>query len=341
MLRVRDLSAADLEVFNCNKAVLLLGLGRPDEAKHTLAKTTAVRLGDRIAAYTAVALARMGRSPESQDILKAAEKLSGQTQTLRAAQEHIETGKRFVGSAHVASDESAVIRIQSALFRLSQMDHVQQATVFVEAAEPFDVFITDLVRTATGRLTALAPMMTNIRIDSCEDDLNALLREILSAQVAHLGWSVPDQSKGGWTAKGNPGERDLLVQKNGATLTVLEAVVCDRSVTQEWVRRNLASHFQRVLAYDQCTFFFHLTYAYIEQTDDIMKYLKEMAETEAPAAFKYKGHDEIVKTDSRPPGFIAEYERQRGTVKVAFLILDMGQISQREAAKLSAITKRR
>jgi hypothetical protein len=123
---------------------------------------------------------------------------------------------------------------------------VEQAAIFVDAPEPFEKLLTNQVRSAAGRVTSLAPMMTDVTIDSCEDDLSAHLREILSAQISHLGWVVLDQSKGGWTAKGNPGERDLLVQKNGATLSVIEAVVCGKPVTQETMRKDLASHFQKL-----------------------------------------------------------------------------------------------
>jgi hypothetical protein len=341
ILHVRDLTDADRETFSCNKALLLLALGQPKEANEVLAATVPVRLRDTVAAYSAVALARMGRSHESLEALKEAEKAIGKTSTLQAAQDHIETGKRFPAAANVSSDGSLPLRVQSALFLLLQMDHVEQAAILVEAPEPFEKLITDHVRTAAGRVTSLAPMMTNVTIDSCEDDLSAHLREVLSAQVAYLGWSVLDQSKGGWTAKGNPGERDLLVQKNGTTLTVVEAVVCNRPVTQESMRKELASHFQRLLAYDHCTVFFHLTYAYVKRTDEIIEYLKDMAEKEAPAAFKYKKRDEITQTDSRPPGFIAEYEGQHAPVKVVFLLLDMEQEAQRDAARQSAVTKAR
>jgi hypothetical protein len=179
-------------------------------------------------------------------------------------------------------------------------------------------------------------MMTNVTIDSCEDDLSAHLGAVLSAEISYLGWSVKDQSKGGWTPKGNPGERDLVVQKNGVTLTVVEAVVCGRPVTQESMQKDLASHFQKLFAYDNCTVFFHLTYAYVKDTDEVIQYLKEMAKKEAPPALRYKRRDDISKTDSRPKGFVAEYEGPHAPVKVVFLLLDMEQEAQREAANLSA-----
>jgi hypothetical protein len=49
-----------------------------------------------------------------------------------------------------------------------------------------------------------------------------------------------------------------------------------------------------------------------------------------------KKRDDIAKTNSLPPGFIAEYEGEHAPVKVVFLLLDMEQKAQREAANLSA-----
>lgn len=47
-----------------------------------------------------------------------------------------------------------------------------------------------------------------------------------------------------------------------------------------------------------------------------------------------KKRDDIAKTNSLPPGFIAEHEGEHG--EGVFLLLDMEQEAQREAANLSA-----
>jgi hypothetical protein len=179
-------------------------------------------------------------------------------------------------------------------------------------------------------------MMTDVTIDSCEDDLSALFRVVLAASIQYLGWTVPDQSRGGFTAKGNPGERDLLIEKNGTTLAVIEAVVCSRPLTQEWMRGELTSHFQKLFAYDQCVLFFHLTYAYIENPASTLVYLKQTAEKDVPAGFQYVDCQDIPHADSQPVGFIAQYTGEFGPIKAVFLVLDMGQHHQREAAKTAA-----
>lgn len=81
-----------------------------------------------------------------------------------------------------------------------------------------------------------------------------------------------DQSKGGWTANGNPGERDFAVHKDGITLTVMGAVVCGRPFRQESMQKQLTSHFQKLFAYDHCMVFFHLTYAYIKDVEEVIEY---------------------------------------------------------------------
>jgi len=340
MLHARNVSAADQEIFNCNKALLLLALGQSDEANEVLTAITPIGLRDRAAAYSAVALSRTGRLREALAVLDEAEKTAGKKHVLQAAREHIQTGKHFAATANLSSDDLTT-RIQSAFFQFAQMAPSQQAAILIEAPDPLAKLLTNEIRTAAARVTSLAPMMTNVTIDSCEDDLSAHLREVLAAQVSRLGWTIPDQSKGGRTAKGNPGERDLLVQKDGITQSVVEAVVCGRPMTHEAMRKDLTAHFQKLFAYDHCTIFFHLSYAYIDKPATIIDYLREMAEKEAPNAFKYKSTEDIPHTDSRPPGFVAEYEGQFGPVKVVFLILDMAQEAQQEAANLSAVTKPR
>jgi len=80
-----------------------------------------------------------------------------------------------------------------------------------------------------------------VKIDSCEDDLSALIRELLVSRVQFLGVVSARPAKGGFTAKGNPGERDLLLQKGSTTLAVIEAVVCGASVPKQ----KLTSHFPK------------------------------------------------------------------------------------------------
>ena len=94
---------ADSEVFASNLALLRLAVGLPDLALYTLTPLQTINLKDTVAAYTAVALARLGRVAESLAGLKAAEESFGLTDVLRAAGEHIRNGTAFSSIATVAS----------------------------------------------------------------------------------------------------------------------------------------------------------------------------------------------------------------------------------------------
>jgi hypothetical protein len=56
---------------------------------------------------------------------------------------------------------------------------------------------------------------------------------LLAARVQFPGWSVGDQSKGGFSAQGNAGERDLLITWGSSVLALIEAGICDRPLTQD------------------------------------------------------------------------------------------------------------
>ena len=122
------------------------------------------------------------------------------------------------------------------------------------------------------------------------------------------------------------------------TLAVIEALLCRNPVTYQSVKDDLTGHFQRLLGYFPGALFFHFTYSYVDEPSSVLRHLKLAAEREVPPGFTYKGiTKDIELTDSRPPGFIAEYEGPMGRLKVVFLVLDMRQLAQREAAKAAGI----
>jgi hypothetical protein len=47
-------------------------------------------------------------------------------------------------------------------------------------------------------------------------------------------------------------------------LAIIEALKCKSGLTQDAVRADLESHFQKLLGYGNSRIFFHLTYAYID-----------------------------------------------------------------------------
>jgi hypothetical protein len=340
MVHLRDVSAPDLEIFNCNKALLLLALGQPDRAYGTLASTPPGHLRGSAAAYSAIALNRMGRVREGLAVLDEAQRAIGETTITREAREHIKSGRRFAALVSVTTDDNPIRRIKSALFDLGQLDHYRQAEVLgvelVERSEPFNSLVIDQVRTAAENVISLLTAMNEPKPDFREDDLTGLVRMPLAASVRFLGWTVIDQSPGGFSRKGNAGRRDLVIQKSTTTLAVVEAIACRNPTTHQSVKGDLTGHFQKLLGYSPCALFFHLTYSYVDEPSKVLDHLKQVAETEAPPGFTYKGNvKDIPLRDSRPTGFIVEYRGPLGGVTVVFLVLDMRQHAQREAARLA------
>jgi hypothetical protein len=328
--------APDADIVTTNKALLLLAIGQPDVAIQVLAAVGSDEQRATAAAYTSVALSRLGRNDEAVATLNVAEAAFGPADVLNAAREYLAKGTPFPGFANTSLDDDPVPQVKQALLALAQMDPVSQAQALNPNRDAFDRVVIDFVRGTSGSICGLVPMMKKVTINESEDDLTAFLHRILEARVEFLGWTVSDQSRGGRTPKGNAGERDLVLRKGSTTLAVLEAVVCDKPITWEWSRQELKMHFQKLLGYDTCRVFFHLTYAYIPDLASIAAHLRQVAQAEAPDGFVFTGADDIPHTDSRPTGFIARYQGALSEVKVVFLILDLGQHTQQAASILAA-----
>jgi hypothetical protein len=331
----------DADIVATNRALLSLAVGQPEGALQALATVRGDEHRATVAAYTAVALSRLGRPEEAAATLKGAEDAFGTTEVLKATWEHLGKGMPFSGYVNTSIDENPVPQVKRALLAFSQMDPVLQAEALSPHPDPFDRVVIDFVRAAGSSISGLVPMMKKITINESEDDLTAFLHRVLEAKVEFLGWTISDQSRGGRTPKGNAGERDLVLRKGSSTLAVLEAVVCSRPITQAWARDELTTHFQKPLGYDTCRLFFHVTYAYIADLASIAAHLREVSQDQAPDGFTYVGSAEIPLTDSRPTGFIARYQGGLSEIRVVFLILDIGQVAQRAATVRAANTNPR
>jgi hypothetical protein len=236
----------------------------------------------------------------------------------------------------VVTEDDLLPRIKAALLALPQLDPIRQVSAFNPEAASLESFLTGHIRATGSSVVSLVSAMKSIRLDSREDDVTVLIREILAARLHVVGWSVSDQSRGGFTAKGGPGERDLEIKKDNTTLAIGEAVVCDRPISNQWTRDELTSHFQKLLAYGICQVYFHLTYLYVRNQSLIIDYLKQTTEKDVPAGFLFVDIIDLPFTDSRPPGFVATYKSAAGDLKVVFLVLDLLQEVQKDAAVTAA-----
>ena len=278
-------------------------------------------------AYRAVALARLERDSEAIALLDHTEGIIGPSDLLRAARGYVESGRPLTVGTSISIADDPISRVKAVLFEFQQMDPSRQAEVLVPGSDSLSMFVTDYVRRVAASVTSLVPMMKIVTIDSVEDDLSSLVRELLTLSLEFFGWSVLDQSRGGYTAKGNPGERDLVLKKGSTTLAVIEAAVCRNAIPVQ----NLRDHFRRLLAYSECDLFFCVVYSYLEASAPVEEQLRRIAREEAPEGFRFDHFDNIPHRDSRPSGFVAHYEAERGLVKMVFLVLDMAQYAQRNA----------
>jgi hypothetical protein len=326
----------DSSIHGTNKALLLLAIGRNEDAYETLKRSRVEKESDRIAAYSVVALARMGRDDEANAALAAGEAAHPNSAVLKAAREHLNLGMPGHFGVLSISTDDPVAAIQSALYRLTQLNLGMQARVV--SRETIEVHLTEEIRSAAAGVTSLVPNLREVTLQ--EDDVTAVLLRILEPRARLFGWSVPDQSKGGWSARGNPGERDLVIRKDGYVISVIEAVVCNQNPKTKTQRKNLTSHFQKLFGYDQCSVFFHIVYSYVESPEEVLTAMTAIAEASPPPAFRYIRTERLPHEDSRPVGFVATYIAQGGgDVKVVCLVMDMKQEVQREAAALAGRTR--
>jgi hypothetical protein len=326
------LSHAEREGLACNQALLSLALGNADQALEFLQPEASSSLDAQVPAYRAAALVQLGRTKEAVAVLKAAEDSLGRSEVLEAAWAHVREGAPFSGTAGVSTNDDPTARIREAFRDLHLLDPIQQASVVSLAADPLYEFVVGEVRGAAASIVALVPAMDVVSLDGCEDDVTSVIRELLLSRLEFLRWSVSDQSKRGFSARGNPGEPDLNIMRGSTVLAVIEAVVCRNPIQWETVQKDLRAHFVKLLGYGTCRLFFHLTYLYDSDIQGVIDHLKTVAGAEAPAGFKYLGATDIRVTDSRPHGFVARYNEGQGELRAIFLVLDMGQRKQRSAA---------
>jgi hypothetical protein len=330
------ISDENLVIHRCNKSLLFLATRQPQQAYEALSALPVSHLQDRVSAYLAVALDRMGQRSRALEVLDRAQVDFGDAHILRLARSQILKGAPVDERATPAVGEDFTEAIKAGLLDFFKLDATRQAAVLHGPPDALDRLVIDHVRATAAHIVELVPMMKAIEIDSCEDDLTALVQALLSARFDFLNWSLADQSRGGFTDKGNPGERDLVLRKGTVTLAVLEAVACSRPLTQKWTQDELKSHFQKLFGYSNCRLFFHLTYSYLGDPAAVLDELRRIARQDAPTGFAFKQLEEHLREDSRPPAFSAIYASALGDVRVVFVLLDMEQRAQRNAASMAA-----
>ena len=324
------LALADKKAYNFNRALLLLAIGQTQAALDMLMSNHPEKRTEGLEAAIAIAYSRLGRMQDANSTLLLAEQHFGRTPTLIAVREHVEsgTGPDVVG---VATD--AVVELAPAIVRLGRLSAVDQARLQHGGTEPLPNMILSRIRTAAASLVKLVPKLHRLELDTSEDDLTAVLSSILEPGFRELGWTVAQQSPGGFSETGRSGERDLTLSKDGIEYAVVEAVACRRPITHEWMREDLRAHLLKLVGYATCEVFAHLTYAINESTDAVLDHMKVVVQSELPSGYHYLGASKLPHDGTAPPGLMVHLALDGRSLFVAILVLDMRQAAQSEAAK--------
>jgi hypothetical protein len=141
-----NLTQGDRETLELNQAILRLALGEPSDALALLPASVSAQLEERVQAYRAIALYRLGREREAVTIMLAAEESLGKTELLEAAWAQIRQGTSFAGSVAISSTDDPVIRVREAYRCLLLLDPIQQSAVVSIGDDPFTAFVVEQVR---------------------------------------------------------------------------------------------------------------------------------------------------------------------------------------------------
>ncbi|MEM5316514.1 hypothetical protein [Paraburkholderia sp. JHI869] len=331
------LSGADADSVRSNKALLLLAVGRPDDAHVLLDSTSSGRATAQIAAYDAVALSRVGRQADALERLARAMTDFGATPLLTAVQQLVEdaVGPRQRTAIGVTVTDGSIAEAQLAA-------DITQATFSWDASpNKFHSLMVTSVSAASASLISVMPAAKLNAANLDENSLSTLLREFLSIGLHKVGWAVPDQSLGGQTDRGNPGERDLVIKHGNVELSLIEAVICRGEARLASNQRELVSHLNKIFSYGVCRIFFHLTYCFDSTVADTIEVLKDIAVNEVFEGASFMKIDDMPSFTSSPDGFAAHYVLDKQTVTVVFLALNLGQRTQRDAAIAAKESKKR
>ena len=322
---VQDIDDEQRTSLSFNKGVLLLSVGDNQAAEDLFGALYGRNPSDSAAAYLAVARCRLGRTSDACTVLQEANETLGDSELL----EH--TRKYILGESSASSkDDGRVPKIRTAIAEFHMLEPHIQAQVLAsdQNVDSVTAVVTSAIRSAAASMVELVPVRRDTKLRDSEDDHTTVLRELLIPRFELLSWTVQDQSLGGYSPIGNPGERDLLVKRGAATIAVIEAIVYESTT----YKKNLGDHLKRLFGYSTCSLFCYLAYAYRPDLRASLENLEAVAEYDAPAGWQFQRNEQIERTDSRPPGFIAHYEGPAGPVRVVFCLVNMGQEAQRSAA---------
>lgn len=305
-----------------NRALLMLVLKRPGDALESIAKHRKDTRSLDLEHIAVLAKYEIGLKDEAMTMLDAAITEFGTNNQLVTLKHNLQAGEptSTIASASVAIDSISSIR--QALQQLAELLPSQVGDILGPSGGGVRGYLVRQVSRAVSSLQHMTGILRDRQNPTdearFEDDLNTAVREVLGASLAVAKWDVADQSLGGTTANGNPGERDAVIRVASQEISIYEALVCTRLD-----RTNIKNHFDRLLSYGICDIYFHVTYSYVKKIKPLFEYIKKMLEHEAPPGHVYLDCELLEPPNYETSGYIATYRIDHREIAVVFFIVDL------------------
>lgn len=305
-----------------NRAHLLIALDRPGEALESInQRRNEIRSAD-LELVAVLAKNEMGLRGEAMAILDTAITEFESSNRFVELKNDLLAGKPVYSIASASVDGDGLNSIRIALQQLTALNFTQVGEIFGPPLQGLRGYLIKEVSNAVASLQRMAAMLRgrkDPRDDArLENDLNSAVREVLNASLAIVRWNVSDQSLGGYTEKGNPGERDLVIRSGGSEIAIYEALVCG-----SLDRKNIKKHLAKLPAYGNCDLYFHVIYSYVEEIKPLLEYVRAILEHEIPSPLVFIRCDELIAADRGISGYVATYGIDHREVAIVFMIADL------------------
>lgn len=305
-----------------NRGLLLLALEKPESAIGSVAVRRRDTRSPDLELVAVLATFEMGYRSEAMAMLDAALVEFGTDERLIELKDDLQAGLPTTSLANASVAVDPISSIRSALQQLTELPPSQIGDILGPPGRGVRGYLVRQVSRAVAALQHMSAMLrdrTNPEDEArLENDLNTAVREVLGASLSVAKWDVGDQSLGGATINGNPGERDAVIRVSGQEIAIYEALVCttlDRKYTKQ--------HFDKLLSYGVCDIYFHVTYSYAKKIKPLLDNVRHMLEHDILSYLSFISCEPLGPPDHETSGYIATYRVDHREVAVVFMIADL------------------